>query len=117
MVFTKFQSCLAGPHAGIPLGSEQIDFEIELCVVIGKRAEHMAEARALEYVAGYWARTSPIAACSSRAPHRSSRFTGTPSGVGSMRSPCRYLKAGDVVRSEIPGIGVLENRCIAGPLA
>lgn len=40
-------------------------------------------------------------------------FTGTPAGVGSTRSPRQYLRAGDVVRSEITGLGVLENRCSA----
>lgn len=38
-------------------------------------------------------------------------FTGTPAGVGSTRSPRQYLRPGDVVRSEITGLGVLENRC------
>jgi 2,4-didehydro-3-deoxy-L-rhamnonate hydrolase len=40
-------------------------------------------------------------------------FTGTPAGVGSTRKPRQYLKAGDVVRSEISGLGVLDNRCSA----
>jgi 2-keto-4-pentenoate hydratase/2-oxohepta-3-ene-1,7-dioic acid hydratase in catechol pathway len=40
-------------------------------------------------------------------------FTGTPSGVGSVRKPPRYLAPGNVVRSEISGLGVLENRCVA----
>ena len=35
--------------------------------------------------------------------------TGTPAGVGAFRKPPRYLEPGDVVRMEIPGIGVLEN--------
>ena len=35
--------------------------------------------------------------------------TGTPAGVGIGFKPPRYLKAGDVVRIEIAGIGVLEN--------
>ncbi|HEX2678604.1 MAG TPA: fumarylacetoacetate hydrolase family protein [Polyangiales bacterium] len=39
-------------------------------------------------------------------------FTGTPSGVGSVRNPKVYLKPGDVIRSEITGLGVLENRCV-----
>jgi 2-keto-4-pentenoate hydratase/2-oxohepta-3-ene-1,7-dioic acid hydratase in catechol pathway len=39
-------------------------------------------------------------------------FTGTPAGVGSVRSPRRYLAAGDVIRSEIEALGVLENRCV-----
>lgn len=35
--------------------------------------------------------------------------TGTPSGVGFARKPPQLLKAGDVVRIEIQGLGVLEN--------
>lgn len=36
--------------------------------------------------------------------------TGTPAGVGMGLKPPQWLKAGDVVRIEIDGIGVLENR-------
>jgi 2-keto-4-pentenoate hydratase/2-oxohepta-3-ene-1,7-dioic acid hydratase in catechol pathway len=36
--------------------------------------------------------------------------TGTPAGVGIGFDPPKYLKDGDVVRVEIDGIGVLENR-------
>jgi len=36
--------------------------------------------------------------------------TGTPAGVGIGFSPPRFLAKGDVVRIEVPGIGVLENR-------
>lgn len=35
--------------------------------------------------------------------------TGTPAGVGMGFDPPKFLKAGDVVRCEIEGIGVLEN--------
>ncbi|HYF06089.1 MAG TPA: fumarylacetoacetate hydrolase family protein [Acetobacteraceae bacterium] len=35
--------------------------------------------------------------------------TGTPAGVGIGFQPPRFLKVGDVVRIEVPGIGVLEN--------
>ncbi|HEX7968277.1 MAG TPA: fumarylacetoacetate hydrolase family protein [Stellaceae bacterium] len=38
--------------------------------------------------------------------------TGTPAGVGAFRKPPRYLAPGDVIRMEIAGIGVLENRVI-----
>ena len=41
-------------------------------------------------------------------------FTGTPAGVGSVRSPRRYLVVGDEIRSGIDGIGELHNRCTAG---
>lgn len=36
--------------------------------------------------------------------------TGTPAGVGFTRKPPRYLHAGETVRVEIDGLGVLENR-------
>ena len=36
--------------------------------------------------------------------------TGTPSGVGMGLKPPRWLRAGDVVRIEIDGIGAIENR-------
>jgi acylpyruvate hydrolase len=39
--------------------------------------------------------------------------TGTPSGVGAARDPQRWLRAGDVVRIEIAGLGVLENLVVA----
>jgi 2-keto-4-pentenoate hydratase/2-oxohepta-3-ene-1,7-dioic acid hydratase in catechol pathway len=38
--------------------------------------------------------------------------TGTPAGVGIGFKPPRYLGHGDVVRVEIGGIGVLENRIV-----
>ena len=41
--------------------------------------------------------------------------TGTPAGVGVAMDPPRWLTAGDVVRIEIDGIGVLENHLIDEP--
>jgi 2-keto-4-pentenoate hydratase/2-oxohepta-3-ene-1,7-dioic acid hydratase in catechol pathway len=38
--------------------------------------------------------------------------TGTPAGVGMGFTPPRWLQAGDVVRVEIDGIGVIENRFV-----
>jgi 2-keto-4-pentenoate hydratase/2-oxohepta-3-ene-1,7-dioic acid hydratase in catechol pathway len=35
--------------------------------------------------------------------------TGTPAGVGLGFSPPKFLQSGDVVRMEIPQVGVLEN--------
>jgi len=40
-------------------------------------------------------------------------FTGTPGGVGTAMKPPTYLKAGDVVRVEIDGIGAIETRAQA----
>lgn len=39
-------------------------------------------------------------------------FTGTCAGVGFFRSPQRFLVPGDLVVSEIPGIGRMTNRCV-----
>ena len=39
--------------------------------------------------------------------------TGTPSGVGAARTPKRWLRAGEIVRLEIAGLGVLENPVVA----
>jgi 2-keto-4-pentenoate hydratase/2-oxohepta-3-ene-1,7-dioic acid hydratase in catechol pathway len=36
-------------------------------------------------------------------------FTGTPGGIGAAMEPRRFLKAGDVVRCEIEGLGHIEN--------
>jgi 2-keto-4-pentenoate hydratase/2-oxohepta-3-ene-1,7-dioic acid hydratase in catechol pathway len=38
--------------------------------------------------------------------------TGTPAGVGHYQHPPRYLAGGDVLRCEIDGIGILENRVV-----
>ena len=35
--------------------------------------------------------------------------TGTPAGVGVLMQPPRFLRAGDVVRCEIEGLGHIEN--------
>jgi 2,4-diketo-3-deoxy-L-fuconate hydrolase len=40
-------------------------------------------------------------------------FTGTPSGVGSTRTPRRYLATGEEIVSTIEGLGTLRNRCVA----
>ena len=37
-------------------------------------------------------------------------YTGTPGGVGMAMRPPQFLKAGDVVRVEIDGLGAIENR-------
>jgi 2-keto-4-pentenoate hydratase/2-oxohepta-3-ene-1,7-dioic acid hydratase in catechol pathway len=39
-------------------------------------------------------------------------FTGTPAGVGSTRTPRRYLKPGETIVSTIEGLGTMSNRCV-----
>jgi 2-keto-4-pentenoate hydratase/2-oxohepta-3-ene-1,7-dioic acid hydratase in catechol pathway len=40
-------------------------------------------------------------------------FTGTPAGIGATMDPRQFLKPGDVLRSEIDGLGVLEATMVA----
>jgi 2-keto-4-pentenoate hydratase/2-oxohepta-3-ene-1,7-dioic acid hydratase in catechol pathway len=40
-------------------------------------------------------------------------LTGTPDGVGFVRTPPRYLRPGDTVRVEVDGIGTLANPVVA----
>jgi 2-keto-4-pentenoate hydratase/2-oxohepta-3-ene-1,7-dioic acid hydratase in catechol pathway len=55
VVFMKATTSISGPNDDIvqPRGSTKLDWEVELGVVIGTKAQHVPEDRALEYVAGY----------------------------------------------------------------
>lgn len=55
VVFFKATSAICGPYddVEIPRGSEKTDWEVELGVVIGKRAKYVEQEQALEHVAGY----------------------------------------------------------------
>jgi 2-keto-4-pentenoate hydratase/2-oxohepta-3-ene-1,7-dioic acid hydratase in catechol pathway len=55
MVFLKATSCLNGPSDDIvlPKDSTKADWEVELGVVIGTRAQDVPEADSLKHVAGY----------------------------------------------------------------
>jgi 2-keto-4-pentenoate hydratase/2-oxohepta-3-ene-1,7-dioic acid hydratase in catechol pathway len=184
VVFAKMPTCITGPGQPIyvPRVSRAVDWEAELCFVIGKRARYVASAEAMQYVAGYcagndvsvrdWQFHSPtwmmgkgfdshgplgpwlVTPDEVDAGNLSVRcyvngalkqesntsqlifgvgeiveylsagftlepgdvvFTGTPAGVGGARKPPEFLKAGDVVRVEIDGLGVLENPVVAEP--
>lgn len=55
VIFSKYANTLLGDGAAIPLYpfSSQLDYELELTVVIGKRARNVAQEDALNYIAGY----------------------------------------------------------------
>ena len=57
VVFSKFSTCVIAPGEPviIPSTSQQVDYEAELAVVIGRRAKHVPADRAYEYVLGYTA--------------------------------------------------------------
>jgi 2-keto-4-pentenoate hydratase/2-oxohepta-3-ene-1,7-dioic acid hydratase in catechol pathway len=183
--FNKQTTCVVGPRDDVhrPRVSEQLDYEGELGVVIGRRCRHVPAESALDVVAGYlvvndvsvrdWQLSSPTmtlgksfdthgpigpwltTADEIADPHdlrirtwlndelvqdgsKSSMIfdiptqiatlstaftlepgdiiaTGTPAGVGIVRQPPLWMKAGDVVRVEIDGLGALENRIIEEP--
>jgi len=55
VIFMKSTTALAGPDDNIviPKNSQKTDWEVELAVVIGKKASYVEESEALDYVAGY----------------------------------------------------------------
>jgi 2-keto-4-pentenoate hydratase/2-oxohepta-3-ene-1,7-dioic acid hydratase in catechol pathway len=55
IIFMKASSAIVGPDDDvlIPRGSVKTDWEVELGVVIGRKAKYVSEAEALDYVAGY----------------------------------------------------------------
>lgn len=56
LLFSKYPTCVIGPDEAIrwPKGlTEQVDYEVELGVVIGRRARMIPEAQALDIVFGY----------------------------------------------------------------
>jgi 2-keto-4-pentenoate hydratase/2-oxohepta-3-ene-1,7-dioic acid hydratase in catechol pathway len=175
--FNKQVSCIAGPYDAIelPTVSEQLDYEAEMAVVIGKACRHVKESEARGVIAGYmvtndvtvrdWQRRSPTYTLGKSFdthgplgpwlttddeiadPHGLEMVltvngeerqrdqtsgmiynifqqiaylttvmtllpgdvlaTGTPAGVGIALG--KFLRAGDVVRVEIAGLGAIEN--------
>ncbi len=183
IVFTKVPQCVVGPRddvqtpgAGV---SQQIDYEAELTVIIGRGGKNIARSEAMAHVFGYtivndvtardvqmrhqqwdlgksfdtfcpmgpWIVTADeLDGNKTRvrcwvngelrqdAPVANMIFdiatlietlsrgitlypgdviaTGTPAGVGMGMKPPRWLKAGDVVRIVVDGLGEIENRFV-----
>ena len=180
IVFTKATTAVSGPGAPIPYAADlstEIDWEVELAIVIGKRGINIPADEAMAYVYGYmvlndvstrdyqlrgkqyfkgksmdghcptgpWlvtadaiadphdlaltCRVNGIVKQHGRTDHMIFNIpaiieylsrgmtllpgdiiaTGTPEGVGFARKPPEFLKPGDVLESEIDGIGVLRN--------
>lgn len=55
IVFNKHNGAISGPNDDIwqAPGSQKLDWEVELGIVIGERAFHVSEAQALDHVAGF----------------------------------------------------------------
>ncbi len=183
VIFTKAPTTANGPFGDIvidPAVSEEVDWEAELAVIIGKTGKNIREEDAMDFVFGYtvlndvtardlqsqhkqyfkgksidgycpmgpWIVTADEVADPQQLPIRLrvngvvkqesntsmminsvrqiiailSRgmtlepgdiiSTGTPGGVGFARNPPEFLKAGDVVETEIEGIGTMRNRVV-----
>ncbi len=54
--FNKQHNCINDPYGDInlPAVSDKLDYEAELCLVIGKRCKHVPRERAAEVIAGYF---------------------------------------------------------------
>lgn len=55
VLFFKATSAMVGPNDDliIPKNSEKTDWEVELAIVIGKKASYVSEAEAFDHIAGY----------------------------------------------------------------
>jgi 2,4-diketo-3-deoxy-L-fuconate hydrolase len=55
VIFFKATTSIVGPNDNviIPRGAEKVDWEVELGVVIGKKASYITKDRAFDYIAGY----------------------------------------------------------------
>lgn len=184
MFFSKYASTLVGPTGSVIAHkiSDQIDWEVELAVIIGAKASHVKKENAFDYVFGYsvaqdisardWqkqrnggqfligksmdtfcplgpavvhksavdpsdlvikcsinnvlkqcGKTSELIFTIEDIIERVTQsitllpgdiiLTGTPGGVGMHRSPPEFLKVGDVIESEIEGIGKIINTVVA----
>jgi 2-keto-4-pentenoate hydratase/2-oxohepta-3-ene-1,7-dioic acid hydratase in catechol pathway len=183
-IFTKAVTAINDPYGDIPYDarvSEQMDWEAELAVIIGRGGRHIPRVEALEHVWGYtvlndvsardiqnrpgmqWflgksldgaCPIGPWIVTADEIPNprnlhlrltvngavkqedttasmlfdvpaiieELSRLltlepgdiiaTGTPAGVGFARTPPEFLKPGDVMETEITGIGTMRNRVV-----
>ena len=178
--FSKATSAVNGPYDPIPWDPKvttQVDWEVELGVVVGKRGKNIPEERGLDHVFGYtvvndvsardiqkghggqWHKGKSLDGYCPMGPwiatadevdpsdlrvitrvngevkqDSSTRYmyfkiprllaelslgltlepgdllsTGTPPGVGFARTPPEWLKQGDVMETEIVGLGLLRN--------
>ncbi len=55
IIFSKAPNCIVGPNDNvmIPKDSTKLDWEVEIAIVIGKRARYIEEKDAVKHIAGY----------------------------------------------------------------
>jgi 2-keto-4-pentenoate hydratase/2-oxohepta-3-ene-1,7-dioic acid hydratase in catechol pathway len=119
-LFPKFAGTLIGARDPIllPRASEQVDFEVELGVVIGRPARHqvMQDSRTSDLLFGPSEIIAYVSEIITLEPG-DLIATGTPAGVGAARTPPVWLRPGQVVRTLVEGVGECLNRCLPEPAA
>lgn len=186
ILFQKATTSITGPNDDVilPKGSEKSDWEVELGIVIGTKAQYVGVHDALKHAAGYcivndvserhfqlerggtWTKGKSadtfaplgpwlVTADEVQAPQQLDLFcevsgtmmqkattanmifscaqivsyishfmtllpgdviaTGTPAGVGAGMKPPRFLRAGDVIRLGVAGLGEQRQRVVAYP--
>jgi len=105
--FTKATTAVNGPFADIPFDahvSEQIDWEVELAVVIGKRGKNIRRPNAMEHVFGYTV-INDVSARDIQNAHGGQFFKGK-----SLDGACP-MGPWIVTRDEVPDPHALPLRC------
>ena len=105
--FTKATTAVNGPFADIPFDahvSEQIDWEVELAVVIGKRGKNILRPNAMEHVFGYTV-INDVSARDIQNAHGGQFFKGK-----SLDGACP-MGPWIVTRDEVPDPHALPLRC------
>lgn len=108
VVFAKFGTSVIGPKDAIrwsPDVTQQVDYEAELAVVIGRTARQVSQEDALEYVVGYM--------CANDVSARDLQFIDANQWVRG-KSLDTFCPLGPylVTRDEVPDPGALSIRCI-----
>jgi 2-keto-4-pentenoate hydratase/2-oxohepta-3-ene-1,7-dioic acid hydratase in catechol pathway len=106
VLFSKFANSVVGPGADVvvPPEAEQVDYEAELAVVIGRRASAVRVADALDHVAGY--------ACANDVSARSLQFRSSQWLLGKAIDTFLPLGPWLVTADEVPDPQALGIRCL-----
>jgi 2-keto-4-pentenoate hydratase/2-oxohepta-3-ene-1,7-dioic acid hydratase in catechol pathway len=106
VLFSKYANSVVGPGADVvvPPEAEQIDYEAELAVVIGRRAGAVPAERALDHVAGY--------ACANDVSSRSLQFRSAQWLLGKAIDTFLPLGPYLVTADEVPDPQALGIRCL-----
>ena len=106
ILFPKFANSVVGPGADVlvPPEADEIDYEAELAVVIGRRASRVAVADAIDHVAGY--------ACANDVSSRSLQFRSGQWLLGKAIDTFLPLGPYLVTADEVPDPQALGIRCL-----